>query len=196
MNDLFMVIAFVGLAAVFSARLMNPRTGRIVFWAATSATCVCVFLMAYPPDWRSGLLMAVGIGCLIMIAAYVNTEFIVVGGKTYSLFADPGTIDDYGVGLTPAKTWWLAVLAVALLTTLGVFAVVDDTEAWIPVAAGVVIVFAAVSLGVRDALAGRPVAAGQKAQLALLTVGTLGFFAACYFGAYHVGRRRAARSPQ
>ena len=196
MNDLFMVIAFVGLAAVFSARLMNPRTGRAVFWTATIVTCLSVFLMAYPPNWGSGLLMSLGIGCLIIIAAYINTELIVIGGKTYSLFADPGTIDDYGAGLTPAKTWWLAVLAVALLTTLAVFAVIDGTGAWIPFATGAISVFAAISLGFRDALAVRRLAAGQKAQLALLTAMTLGIFAACYLGAYQLGRRRAARSPQ
>ncbi len=97
MNDLFMVIAFIGLAAVFfSARLMNPKTGRTVFWVATTVTCASVFLMAYPPDLGAGLLMALGVGFFIVVAAYINTELIVVGGKTYSLFADLDGDEDYG----------------------------------------------------------------------------------------------------
>lgn len=195
MNDLFMVVAFIGLAAVFSARLMNPRTGRAVFWIATIVTCVSVFLMAYPPDWGSGLLMSLGIGCVIIIAAYINTEFIVIGGKTYSLFAELTKEEDYGGGLTAKKAWWLTSLGMAMAIAIGATYLVARSWEWVPVTSGVVIVLAAMSMGYRDASMDKPVAAGQRLQFGLVSVLTMGVFTIAYLGAYKTSKRRLQQRP-
>ncbi|RAV15158.1 hypothetical protein DQP55_07285 [Mycolicibacterium sp. GF69] len=191
MNDFFMATAFAGLGAAIIAGWLPLRIGRIVYWSGAVVTTVSVFLMAYPPDWKSGLLMSVFAACAMTGVAYVHTEFISIGGRTYSLFTDPDTIDDYGVGLTPTKTWWLAVFAVAMLIAIGAVYVADGAQAWVPTGLGAIGLFAAVSLGYRDALAGRPIAAGQKLQLGLLTVLTLGVFLVVYRGSYEAGKRCA-----
>ncbi|KUI05828.1 hypothetical protein [Mycobacterium sp. IS-3022] len=195
MNDFFMATAFVGLGAAIIAGWLPLRIGRILYWSGAGITTMSVFLMAYPPDWKSGLLMSVFAACAVTGLAYVNTEFISIGGRTYSLFGDPASIDDYGVGLTPTKTWWLAVFAVATLIASGAAFVADGAQAWIPVGLGAIALFAAVSLGYRDALAGRPIAAGQKLQLGLLAVLTLGVFPVVYLGAYKTGKRRTVDKP-
>jgi len=189
MNDFFMVTAFIGLAAAFLARLMNPRTGRLVFWTATGVTCISVFLMAYPPNWSSGLLMSVGIGCAITVAAYVNTEFIVIGGKTYSLLAELSREDDYGGGLTAGKAWWLTTLGVAMAILIGVTYFMKSSWEWAPAAAAIVIVLAALSIGYRDAVMEKPVAAGQRLQFGLVSVLTIGAFTIAYLGAYQASKR-------
>jgi hypothetical protein len=193
MNDLFTVTAFAGLAAAFSARLMNPRAGRIVFWTATAVTCISVFLMAYPPNWSSGLLMSLGIGCAIIVAAYFNTEFIVIGGKTYSLFTENSRPDDYGGGLTAKKTWWLTTLGVAMALLIGTTYFVTRSWYWGPGAAALVIVFAALSIGYRDAVTDKPVAAGQRLQFGLVSVLTMGVFTVAYLGAYQTTKRRLVK---
>ncbi|SEH61647.1 hypothetical protein SAMN04489835_2062 [Mycolicibacterium rutilum] len=190
MNDLFMVIAFIGLAAVFSARLMNPKTGRTVFWVATTVTCASVFLMAYPPDLGAGLLMALGVGFFIVVAAYINTELIVVGGKTYSLFADLDGDEDYGGGLTATKTWWLTTFGVTMAILIGLTYFIDRDWVWAPVASVVVIASAALSIGYRDASMDKPVAAGQRLQFGVISVLTVGVFTLAYLGAYQTSRRR------
>ncbi|OBG15829.1 hypothetical protein A5765_08795 [Mycolicibacterium celeriflavum] len=195
MNDLFMVIAFVGLAAVFSARLMNPRTGRPVFWTATVVTCVSTFLMAYPPNWSSGLLMSMGIGCLIIIAAYLNTEFIVIRGKTYSLFAELTEDEDYGGGLTARKAWWLTALGIAMTILIGITYFFTRDWEWAPGASIVVIALAAIPIGHRDALMDKPIAAGQALQFGLIAVLTLGLFTVAYLGAYKTTKRRLQTRP-
>ncbi|OBB44662.1 hypothetical protein [Mycobacterium sp. 852002-51961_SCH5331710] len=195
MNDLFTVIAFLGLAAIFAARLMKPRTGRIVFWAATTITCVSAFLMAYPPDWSTGLLMAFGIGCLIIVAAYINTEFIVVRGKTRSLFAELDADENYGGGLTPRKAWWLMTLGVTMAILIGLTYLVTKSWEWAPAASVVVAILAGLSMGYRDALMGKPVAAGQRLQFGLISVVTVGIFTVAYLYFYMTCRRRLKQRP-
>ncbi|KUH74121.1 hypothetical protein AU184_25395 [Mycolicibacterium novocastrense] len=192
MNDFFMFVAFGGLAIAIVAGWLPLHIGRIVYWSGAVITTVSVFFMAYPHDWGSGLMMSLFAACAITGVAYVHTEFISIRGKTFSLFADPNTIDDYGLGLTPTKTWWLTVLGVAILVTSGVSYVADGAAAWLPVGMGAIAVFIAVSLGYRDALARRVIAAGQKIQLGLLTVLTLGAFPILYLIAYKAGTRRTA----
>ncbi|KUI04166.1 hypothetical protein AU189_16120 [Mycolicibacterium acapulense] len=192
MKDFFMLTAFGGLAAAILAGWLPPDIGRIVYWTGAVVTTVSVFLMAYPPDWQEGLLMALFALGAITFVAYFWTRFISIRGKTYSLFADPDTIDDYGLGLTPAKTWWLTVFAVVILVGGGASFVADGAAFWVPVGMGSIILFSAFSLGYRDALAHRPIAAGQKVQLTLVTVLTLGVFAIVYLGAYKAGARRTA----
>ncbi|BBY45494.1 hypothetical protein [Mycolicibacterium celeriflavum] len=195
MNDFFMTTAFAGLGAAIIAGWLPLRIGRIVYWSGAVVTTVSVFFMAYPPDWKSGLMMSVFAVFAMTGVAYVNTQFISIGGKTYSLFADPEAIDDYGVGLTPTKTWWLAVFAVATLIASAAAFVADGAQAWVPVGLGAIALFAAVSLGYRDALADRPIAAGQKLQLGLLAVLTFGVFPIVYLGAYKTGQRRTVGKP-
>ncbi|UUO02485.1 hypothetical protein M4D79_03130 [Mycolicibacterium novocastrense] len=192
MNDFFMFVAFGGLAAAIIAGWLPLNIGRIVYWTGAVVTTVSVFLMVYPPDWKSGILMALFAGCAVTGVAYVYTKFISIGGKVYSLFADPDTIDDYGLGLTPTKTWWLTVFAVVMLLGGGASFLADGAAFWIPVGMGAIVLFSAFSLGYRDALAHRPIAAGQKVQLGLVTALTLGVFAVVYLVAYKAGTRRAA----
>ncbi|MGE2722057.1 hypothetical protein [Mycolicibacterium celeriflavum] len=194
MNDLFTVIAFLGLATVFAARLMKPRTGRVVFWAATTITCGSVFLMAYPPDWSAGLLMAFGIGCLIIIAAYINTELIVVRGKTHSLFAELSADEDYGGGLTPRKAWWLMTLGVTMANLIALTYLVAKGWEWAP-AASVVAILAGLSMGYRDALMDKPLAAGQRLQFGLISVLTVGVFTVAYLCVYMTRRHRLKQRP-
>jgi hypothetical protein len=83
MNDFFMVTAFIGLAAAGLAPRKNLRTGGIVYWTSTLIVCVSVLLMAYPPDWKSGIAMSAFAGCAITAVAYVDTPpFIKIGGRT------------------------------------------------------------------------------------------------------------------
>nr|WP_090340169.1 hypothetical protein [Mycolicibacterium malmesburyense]CRL69147.1 hypothetical protein CPGR_01125 [Mycolicibacterium malmesburyense] len=190
MNDFFMFVAFGGLAIAIVAGWLPLHIGRVVYWSGAVVTVVAVFFMAYPHDWGSGLMMSLFAGCAITGVAYVHTEFISIRGRIFSLFSDPNTIDDYGLGLTPTKTWWLTALGVAILLAGGASYVADGAAAWIPVGFGAIAVFIAVSLGYRDALARRPIAAGQKIQLGLLTVLTLGIFPVVYMTAYKAGTRR------
>lgn len=185
-----MVIAFFGLAGVFAARLINPSAGRAVFWGATIVTCVSVFLMAYPPHWGTGLLMAFGVGCIIVIAAYINTELIVIRGKTYSLFAKRSEDDDYGGGLTAGKAWWVTTLGLTMAVLIGVIYFVTRGWEWAPAASVAVTILAALSIGYRDASMDNPVAAGQRLQFGLVTVLTVGVFAVAYLCAYKTSKRR------
>lgn len=195
MNDVFTVISFVGLAAVFAARLMKPRTGRTVFWVATTVTCVSVFLMAYPPDWVSGLSMAFGVGCLIIIAAYINTEFIVIRGKTHSLFAELSADEDYGGGLTPRKAWWLMTLGVTMAILIGLTYLVTKDWEWAPAASVAVAVPAGLTMGHRDALMDKPVAAGQRLQFGVISVLTVGIFTVAYLCVYRTSKHRLKQRP-
>lgn len=189
MNDLFMVTAFIGLGAAISARWMNLKTGRIVFWIAAVVACASVFLMSYPPNWRSGFVMSLFVGCAIVATAYVNTDFIAIRGRTYSLFAESGRVNDYGSGLTAKKAWWMATLGVAMLVVIAITYFANGSGAWITAGAGTVIALAATSFGYRDASMALPVAAGQRMQLGLMSALTLGVFLLIYLGAFYAARR-------
>jgi hypothetical protein len=189
MNDFFMLTAFAGLAAAVLAPRQKPRTGRIVFWTGAVVACLSVFLMAYPHDWQSGIAMSLFVACATVVVAYVNTEFISIRGKTYSLFADPDQIDDYGGGLTAKKAWWIATLGVGILILIGIAYFANGHRAWVPAAAGTIIVLAAFSFAYRDALTAQPVAAGQRVQFGLLSLMTVGVFGVAYLGAYHASKR-------
>ncbi|WP_156744574.1 hypothetical protein [Mycobacterium sp. E740] len=189
MNDAFMLSAFVGLGAAISARWMPLATGRVVFWIGTACACVSVFLMTYPPEWQSGLLMSLFVGCATVVTAYINTEFISIGGKTYTLFADSHRIDDYGGGLTAKKAWWLATLGVAMIILIAIVYYVAGAGAWVPTAGCVVIIGAALSFGYRDAATAQRLASGQQVQFGLLSVMTVGIFSVAYLGSYHGCKR-------
>jgi hypothetical protein len=189
MNDSFLIAAFIGLGAAVSARWMNVRTGRIVFWVAAAFTCLSVFFMAYPDDWQSGLAMSLFVGFAMVATAYVNTDFVRVRGRSVSLFSDSDDIDDYGGGLTAKKAWWMSTLGVGMLVLIAVAYYANGSELWIPAGAGLVIALAGMSFGYRDASTARSIAAGQRVQLGLMAVLTTGAFLLFYLAAYCCTRR-------
>ena len=189
MNDSFMIAAFIGLGAAISARWMNARTGRIVFWVAAAFTCLSVFFMAYPDDWQSGLAMSLFVGFAMLATAYVNTDFVRVRGRSVSLFSDADDIDDYGGGLTAKKAWWMSTLGVGMLVLIAVAYYANGSGLWIPAGAGLVIALAGMSFGYRDASTANSVAAGQKVQLGLMSTLTVGVFLLAYLGTYYSSRR-------
>lgn len=189
MTDIFMLVAFGGLAAAIIATRLSPRPGRITFWSGTLVACVSVFLMGLPDDWLSGAGMSLFIGCAIVVTAYVHTDFILIGGKTYSLYASSGQIDDYGGGLTAKKAWWIVVIGVTMLLLIGATNVVTGDRDWVAGLALAVVILGAISFGYRDALMSKSVAAGQRLQFGLLLVATIGVFNIAYLAAYHASKR-------
>lgn len=186
--DLYMAAAFVGLAAALSARWMSLRTGRVVFWAGAATASVSVFLMGISSDWRSGLAMALFVASAIIGSAYVNTEFIAFGGRTYKLFTDLKGVDNYGGGLTANKAWWLLTSAVTLLMVFGTERLLVENQYRIPAVVAALIALFGLSFGYRDANMAKRVAAGQRIQLGLLSVVSVGIFPLSYLCAYRASR--------
>ncbi|MGE2688243.1 hypothetical protein [Mycolicibacterium pulveris] len=189
MTDIFMLVAFGGLAAAIIAPRLNARVGRITYWSGALAACLATFLMGVPDDWRSGIAMSLFVGCAVVAVAYVYTDFIVIGGKTYSLFASPEATEDYGGGQTAKKTWWIATFGVAVFLLISAVQLLESDREWLALLAAAVVILAAGSFGYRDALTSQNVAAGQRLQFGLLSVGTVGVFTAVYFAAYLAGKR-------
>jgi hypothetical protein len=196
MSDAFMILAFVGLVIVALAPRKYLRVGRAIYWAGTLVVCTSVFFMAFPPNWRSGLSMALCAGCAITAVAYVNTPFIKIRGRTYAFYshyrlADGSrdgsnppheealanhTSEPYDGGVSVKKSWWRAAFVMAIFA-FGVFAYFANQDtAWLAVFAAAVIILAGAFFGHRDATLDQPIAAGQRVQFGLISAMTLGAF--------------------
>jgi hypothetical protein len=213
-----MVGAFVGLAGAMVAPRTNLRAGRLVYWSGTLVASVCVFLMAYPPDWRSGITMSIFAGGAMIFIAYANTPFLKLRGRIHAFsnvdrraeknFQDAGTRDravhtEYGGGVSAAKSWWRACVMVAVLVFGVVVYFARDGSPWLAAVSMSLIVVVALVFGQRDAALENSIASRQWLQFVLTSVVTVGIFTVFYLGAYflaqlhHSGRgRHSSRGDQ
>lgn len=207
MSDVYMVTAFVGLAAAVLAPRKNLRTGRRVFWGGTLIACVSVFLMAYPPDWKSGIGMSLLVACAMAFIAYANTPFLRIRGRVYAFSNDDRRADQpvagrsleegaprpvsepYGAGVTAAKSWWRAVLVMAIFAFSLLMFFTRNESPWLAALTGIGVMLGAVGFGYRDALLGNSIASGQHVQFVIISVLTVGVFAVLYLSTYYVAKR-------
>jgi hypothetical protein len=211
-NAFFIVTGAVGLLLTVLASSKNRRAGRRVFWGGALFASISAFFIAYPPDWRSGVLLSLFASGMTVFTAYAYTPYIKIRGKIYAFHIDdsrpdpspggtppPGsdaldydpTPDAYsGMGLTTAgKMWWLMVFVMGgcAFNVVAYFHFREDP--WILPLSAAFIVVGGVGFGYfGDASWGYPIARGQRVQFVIISMATLGVFTILYLGAYYAGR--------
>jgi len=218
-NTLFVVTTFAGMLLPVLAPSNNRRTGRRIFWIGFLIASTSAFLIAYPPDWKSGTVWSLLACFLMLMNAYFSTSHIKIHGNIYAFnvfdsVPDPSpgdklatkvdnpdydpAPDSYGGLATAKKMWWLMVPVMAMCSVdlfthvLGL----DKDRPWLTALTPVVIVVIATVFGYGDASWGYPIARGQRAQFGIITVITAGVFTILYATAYYAGKRRPLRRQQ
>lgn len=216
MQTFFIMLAVGGALLPILAPMDKHRSGRRLFWCGFLIATLAAFLVAYPPDWKSGILLSLMADTLMLINAYFTTSYIKVRGKIYAFHVrdslpdsppngasapssddpayDPAP-DSYGGRTTAKKFWWLLIVTMAMCT-LSVVIQADDKPWWLAPVMGTVGVTGAIILGYGDASWGYPIARGQLLQFVIIAVITAGVFAILYFPAYFAGKRWPLRRKQ
>jgi hypothetical protein len=137
MKTLFIVMALAGVLLPILAPVNNRLAGRRLFWAGFLVATVSAFLIAYPPDRKSGIGLSLTADVLMLLNAYFSTSYIKIRGKIYAFnlkdsqpdpsphgtpplgsddaSADPAP-DSYSGMATAKKFWWLLVFVMVICT--------------------------------------------------------------------------------
>jgi hypothetical protein len=216
MSNLFFIVLVACAATALIQQYFkhSRRSQRRIYWSCACVGAVAACLAFYP-DWKKGLGMALFFLGVMTVAAYAYTPYIKFGGKIYALTvqdsrpepdetteaatADPErdpAPDAYSGLLTATKMWWLLIpLLVISSGNLYAFAT-GEGEAWVALIGIAFLVFLAVATGFGDASWGYGIARGQHIQFGLAAIVTVGVFAVLYLAAYHVGKRWPLRRKQ
>lgn len=215
MKTFFIIVAVVGVllpvVAPFDGR-RSRRVGRRLFWGGFFLASASAFFVAYPPDWKSGIMMSLLACFLMLVTAYFTSPYLKIHGKIFAFHvqdsqADPApddapspsndnrqhdsAPDSYGGLATATKTWWIIIPAVIICVST----VDPEKPLSTALSVGVIVVIALV-FGYGDASWGYSVARGQRLQFVIVSVITLGAFAVFYIGAYCAGKRWPLRRKQ
>jgi hypothetical protein len=180
----------------------NHAVGRRMFGAGVLVASVSAFFIAFPPDWKSGILLSLLAAGLMLLTAYFTSPYLKFGGKVVAF----STSDSEGDGgsryggapangaLTSArKLWWLLVPAMALCAfNIGQY-IIHKEDPRLAVAMAVAVVAVAIVFGYGDGLARYSIARGQLPQFVVVSIVTLGVFTVLYFGGYTLGKQRPRR---
>ncbi|WP_232315565.1 hypothetical protein [Mycobacterium celatum] len=212
LNTFFIVTGAFGILLPTVIPSKSPQAERRIFWIGFLTASISAFFIAYPPDWKAGIVWALLASFTMIVRAYFSTSYIKIRGKVHAfhvedsrpdLTPDSGTPSsiDYpgrdpapdaygGLGLTTAKKmWWLMVFLMALCA-LGVAEYFHFKDSlWSAALAAAVVVIIATALGHMDASWEYPIARRQRIQFGAASIITLGVFAVFYLGAYYAGKR-------
>jgi hypothetical protein len=220
MSNLFfiVVVACAATALIQQYFKHSRRSQRRIYWccACVGAVAAC---LAFYPDWKKGLGMALFFLGVMTVAAYAYTPYIKIGGKICALTVqdsrpdtddrsvktharpaagseqDPAP-DAYSGIISAAKMWWL-LIPLLVISSGNLFAFATGKgEAWVALIGIAFLVFLAVATGYGDASWGYGIARGQHVQFGLAAIVTVGVFAVLYLVAYHVGKRWPLRRKQ
>jgi hypothetical protein len=205
------ISTFIGLLLPLFATRKNHGLGRRLFWSGLTVAFVSAFFIAYPPDWKSGVSLALLVAAMMLMTAYFTSPYLKFGGKVVAFFTDDAESEQRGGGegqvtglggaraardgaLTSArKLWWLLVPAMALCAfNVGQYVVARENPR-LAVAMAAVVVVGSITLGYGDARAGYPFARRQLVQFIVVSTITVGVLALLYSGAYAVGKRQQRR---
>jgi MFS family permease len=216
MTIFFIMTAIAGALLPILAPFNNRQAQRRFFWTGLLIATVSAFLVAYPPDWKSGIGLSLFAAFIMLTNAYFSTSNIKICGKIYAFnvsdsLPDPspdGTPppssndpdydpapDAYSGETTAKKFWWLTIFVMAMCV-LCVIIRADDKPWWMAPVMGAMFVFGAISLGYGDASWNYPIARGQRIQFIIVSLITAGVFTLLYFGAYQAGKRWPLRRKQ
>lgn len=213
MNPWFLAMMVGGAVIPMFAPTHNRPLARRIFWTGVVIAVIGGFFAAYPPDWRTGLGLALLAGGVMLLRAYFTTPYLKLGGKIYAFNVadsrpDPDrgekssgnavdrAPDSYGGMVTATRSWWLLVPVAALTAVIigGYVAGGSKPSSWLALVMVGVLLVLAVSRGHEDGSWGYPIARGQRLQFSIIAVITAGFFAVLYLPAYYAGRRWPWRS--
>src|SRR5690349_14661024 len=169
----------------------NDAVGRRMFWAGILIASVSAFLIAFPPDWKSGGLLTLLVAVLMLMTAYFTSPYLKFGGKVVAFSAaDTGTEASDGVFTSARKLWWLMVPGMALCAfNIGQFVFARENPR-LAVLMAVVVVAAATVFGYGDGRARYSIARRQLPQFVIVSIITLGVFTVLYLGSYAFGKQR------
>jgi hypothetical protein len=214
-KTVFLVIALVGLVLTVLAPEKDRLVGRRVFWGGVLIASGSAFFIAYPPDWKSGILASLFVGGSMVLTAYFSTGFITIRGKIHAFHIEDSQLDpshngavpsehddpehdpvadSYGGRVTANKFWWLMV-PVIVIWAFPVVAI-DKDKPWTAPLMAAVIGAAAVCLGYQDAIWQYPIARGQRLQFVIISIITLGVFSFFYIGSYRAAKHWLVRHQQ
>jgi hypothetical protein len=218
-NPFFVLLVACAVGALIQQYVKYSRSSqRRVYWGCASLGTIAAFLAFYP-DSKKGLGMALFFLGAMTVIAYAYTPYIKIGSKVYALTAqdsrpDPDENSDdtaatatatpehdpapdaYSGLLSATKMWWL-LIPLLVISTGNVYAFVSGRGEWWVAAIGLAfLVFLAVAMGFGDASWGYGIARGQHIQLVIAAVVTVGVFAALYMAAYQTGKHLPLRRKQ
>src|SRR5579875_38713 len=178
-NTFFVVTGAFGLLLTVLASPKNRRAGRRVYWAGCLIATISAFFIAYPPDWKTGILLSLFVSGMTVFTAYAYTPHIKIRGKIYAFSVEDSQPDpspdgvspprggnrDYhpapdayaGLGLATAKKFWWLLLFIMAMCALGV---------------------------------------AQYFHFVIISVITAGVFTVFYLGGYYAGKRWPLRREQ
>ncbi|MDI3315004.1 MAG: hypothetical protein QJR12_12275 [Mycobacterium sp.] len=212
-NILFIVTGAFGLLLTVLASPKNRRAGRRVYWAGCLIATISAFFIAYPPDWKTGILLSLFVSGMTVFTAYAYTPHIKIRGKIYAFSVEDSQPDpspdgvspprggnrDYdpapdayaGLGLATAKKFWWLLVFIMAMCALGVAEYFHfRASPWSLASAVGIIVLLAFGFGyATDASWGYPIARGQYLQFVIISVVTFGVFTVFYLGGYYAGKR-------
>jgi|SRR5579885_399078 len=93
LNVLFIVTGAFGLLLTVLASPKNRRAGRRVYWAGCLIATISAFFIAYPPDWKTGILLSLFVSGMTVFTAYFSTPYIKIRGKIYAFHIDDSRPD-------------------------------------------------------------------------------------------------------
>lgn len=213
MKNLCFAAAVVFLVAGFalSSLRLDIRTQRRLYWLCACGAALFGALAPYP---KLGTGLAAG-GTLfagMVVAAYVTSPYIKIGGKVFALtVADsqpdaqdrrPGRAGDdpapdaYSGLLTAAKMWWMLAALAGIAGVNAYAALFSNGQTWVGLMSAAFVALLAVGAGYSDGSWDHQPARRQYLQLALASVVTAGAFAVVYFGAFYAARRAPLRRSQ
>jgi hypothetical protein len=163
-----------------------------MFWAGISIATVSAFFIAFPPDWKSGLLLSLLVAVLMLMTAYFTSSYLKFGDKVVAFStADAGTTASDAAFTSARKLWWLMVPAMALCAfNIGQY-ILHKENPRLAVAMAIAVVAIAVVFGYNDGRSRYSIARKQLPQFVVVSIVTLGVFTVLYLGGYAVGKQRA-----
>jgi hypothetical protein len=218
-NPFFVLLVACAVGALIQQYVKYSRSSqRRVYWGCASLGTIAAFLAFYP-DSKKGLGMALFFLGAMTVIAYAYTPYIKIGSKVYALTVqdsrpDPDESSDdtaatatatpehdpapdaYSGLLSATKMWWL-LIPLMIISTGNVYAFATGKGEWWVAAIGLAfIVFLSLAMGFGDASWGYGIARGQHVQFVAAAVVTVGIFAALYMAAYQTGKRWPSRRNQ
>jgi hypothetical protein len=210
-KNVFFAAAVVSLVVGFSLssfRLTRSAQRRI-YWLCACLAAMFGFLAPYP-KFGTGFAVAVALFGGMVVAAYLTSSYIKIGGKVYALTvadSQPDPVDDpsdtdarvdpaadaYSGQLTPVTMWWMLVVLAVIAGGNAYAALFSNGEAWVGAMSAGFAALLAIGAGYTDGSWDYQPARRQYLQLALASVVTAGGFALLYFAAFYTARRRPLR---
>lgn len=210
----FGVIVLCYLAGfLLSFSKFSTSAQRRIYW---SCACTAGFFgtLATYPTWANAAILGILVPAVMVVAAYVSTPYIKIGGKIYSLtIPDPDPEDalattdsaqqeidphpdSYSGLLTATTMWWSLVVLGAIAAGNVYFAASGRGEVWVGLMSGTFFALLSVVTAYGDASWRYPIARGQYMQFGVASVLTAGAFPAMYLTAYYIAQRRPLRRKQ